>query len=150
MDLMETYLAELLQHKGRAVFAVTPSVKVKTAAVKMRKNKIGALLVMEGRELLGIFTERDILTKIVAKGLDAADVEVQSIMTRKVIVIDPRRTVREAMQVVTERKLRHLPVVQDRKLIGMLSGGDLTRAIVAEAEGFIGTLYEYIQGEYPA
>ncbi|MCF6311534.1 MAG: CBS domain-containing protein [Verrucomicrobiales bacterium] len=147
---METYLTELLQHKGGAVFAVTPHTKVKAAAVKMRKNKIGALLIMEGRELLGIFTERDILTKIVAKGLDAADVEVQSIMTRKVIVIDPGRTVREAMQVITEQKLRHLPVVQDGKLIGMLSGGDLTRAIVAEAEGFIGTLYEYIQGGYPA
>ncbi len=116
----------------------------------MKQKKIGALLVMRGDDLLGIFTERDILTKVVAEGLDTSDVKVQSIMSKEVVVIDPCRTVREAMQIVTERKLRHLPVVKNGKLIGMLSAGDLTRSIVAETEGVIGTLYEYIQGSYPA
>lgn len=146
---METYLTELLNHKGAAVFSISPDTNVQDAADKMRRKKIGALLVMRGDDLLGIFTERDILTKIVAKGLNPSEIEVHTIMTKEVIVIDPRRTVREAMQIVTERKLRHLPIVKDGKLIGMLSGGDLTRSIVAEAEGFIDTLYEYIHGSYP-
>lgn len=147
---METYLTELLDHKGGDVFAISPDAKVKDAADTMRQKRIGSLLVMRGDNLLGIFTERDILTKIVADGLDPAEVEVHTIMTKEVIVIDPSRTVRDAMQIVTERKLRHLPVVKDGKLIGMLSGGDLTRSIVAEAEGVIDTLYEYIHGSYPA
>lgn len=147
---METYLTELLDHKGGAVFAIPPDTSVKAAAIKMKQKKVGALLVMSEGEMLGIFTERDILTKVVAKGLDASQVDVHRIMTRNVVVIEPHRTVREAMRVVTERKLRHLPVVKDGKLVGMLSGGDLTRSVVAEAEGFIDTLYEYIHGSYPA
>lgn len=147
---METYLTELLEHKGSDVFAISPDAKVKNAAETMRQKKVGSLLVISDDSLLGIITERDILTKIVADGLDPSEIEVHTIMTKKVIVIDPRRTVRDAMQIVTERKLRHLPVVKDGKLIGVLSGGDLTRSIVAEAEGFIDTLYEYIHGSYPA
>ncbi len=147
---METYLTELLDHKGGAVFAISPETSVKAAAIKMKQKKVGALLVMSEGEMLGIFTERDILTKVVAKGLDASKIDVHRIMTRNVVVIEPHRTVREAMQIVTERKLRHLPVVKNGKLIGMLSGGDLTRSVVAEAEGFIDTLYEYIHGSYPA
>ena len=146
---METYLTELLNHKGTDVFSIPPDTNVQEAADKMRQKKIGALLVMRGDDLLGIFTERDILTKVVAKGIDPSSIKVSRIMTKKVVVIDPRRTVREAMQIVTERRLRHLPIVKDGKLIGMLSGGDLTRSIVAEAEGFIDTLYEYIHGSYP-
>jgi len=147
---VETYLTELLDHKGSDVFATSPYTKVKDAADKMRQKKIGSLLVMSDDDLLGIFTERDILTKIVADGLDPSEIEVRTIMTKDVIVIEPHRTVRDAMQIVTEKKLRHLPVVKDGKLIGMLSGGDLTRSVVAEAEGFIDTLYEYIHGSYPA
>ncbi len=147
---METYLTELLSHKGGDVFGVAPETSVEEAAQIMGERKIGALLVMRDDELLGIFTERDILIKVVAKKLNAADIEVHSIMTKEVIVIDPRRTVREAMQIVTEKKLRHLPIVKEGQLVGMLSGGDLTRSIVNEAEGVIETLYEYIQGSYPA
>lgn len=147
---METYLTELLDHKGNDVFAVSPDTTVKDAADKMTLKKIGSLLVMHDDELLGIVTERDILTKIVAKGLEPTEVDVQSIMTEEVIVVDPSRTVRDAMEIATKRKLRHLPIVKNGKLIGMLSGGDLTRSIVAESEDVIETLYEYIQGGYPA
>jgi len=146
---VETYLTELLKHKGDDIFGVPPETNVKTAAKKMDKKSVGALLVMKGDQLLGIFTERDVLNKVVAKGLNPADVEVRSIMTKKVIAIDPHRTVREAMQIVTEKKLRHFPVVKEGRLIGMLSGGDLTRSIVAAEENHIDTLYEYIRGGYP-
>lgn len=128
---------------------VTPDASVKEAALVMRKGKVGSLLVMAGEKIQGILTERDILNKVVAEGLDPADVEAQTIMTKKVIVIDPSRTVRDAMKVVTEKRLRHLPVVHEGHLVGMLSGGDLTRSIVAEEEGLINTLYDYIHGAYP-
>lgn len=147
---METYLTELLKHKGDEVFGVSPETSVESAAKKMGQKKVGALLVIKGDDLVGIFTERDVLNKVVAKGLNAADVKVSAIMTKKVIAIDPRRTVREAMQIVTKKKLRHLPVVKEGSLVGMLSGGDLTRSIVAAEESHIDTLYEYIRGGYPA
>jgi CBS domain-containing protein len=147
--IVETLLTELLNHKGRDVISVTPDASVKEAAQVMRKGHVGALLVMRGEEIRGILTERDILNKVVAEELDPAEVEARAIMTRKVIVIDPRRTVRDAMQVVTEKRLRHLPVVHDGHLVGVLSGGDLTRSIVAEEEGLINTLYDYIHGAYP-
>jgi CBS domain-containing protein len=147
---VETYLSELLDFKGEAVFGVPPETSVEDAAKTMSQKRIGALLVRRGDELLGILTERDILNKIVAQGLNAADVTVAEIMVKEVIVIDQHRTVRDAMQVVTEKKLRHLPVVKDGKLVGMLSGGDLTRSIVAAQEGYIDNLYEYINGHYPA
>ena len=116
----------------------------------MRKAKIGALLIMRGDKLLGILTERDILNKVVAEGLNAADIKVQKVMTADVVVIDPGRSVRDAMNIVTAKRLRHLPVVRDGHLMGMVSGGDLTRSIVAEEEEVIDTLYEYIRGSYPA
>ena len=98
---------------------------------------------------MGILTERDILNRLVAEGADAEEVRVEDIMTAEVVVIGPGRTIRDAMQVVTEKRLRHLPVVEDGHIVGMLSGGDLTRSIVAEEEGFIHTLYEYIYGSNP-
>ena len=115
----------------------------------MRDAKIGALLVMRGDKLHGSLTERDILNKIVAEGLDASKIKVHEIMTSDVVVIGPNRTVREAMKIVTEKRLRHLPVVKDGHLVGVLSGGDLTRSIVAEEEDVIDTLYDYINGAYP-
>jgi len=146
---METSLTELLKHKGSRVIGIVPEATVEQAAKEMQKGKVGALLVLRGDVLLGILTERDVLNKVVAAGLNAAEVEVHVIMTKEVIVIDPRRTVREAMQVVTEKKLRHLPVVKDGQLMGVLSGGDLTRSVVAEGEGVINSLYDYISGSYP-
>jgi len=147
---VETYLSELLDFKGAEVFGVSPETSVEEAAKTMSQKKIGALLVRRGDELLGILTERDILNKVVAQGRRAADTTVAAVMVKEVVVIDQHRTVREAMQVVTEKKLRHLPVVKDGQLVGMLSGGDLTRSVVAAQEGHIDNLYDYIKGHYPA
>lgn len=146
---METSLRELLNNKGREVFYIEPDETVKAAALMMREKKIGALLVIRAQAIVGILTERDVLNRLVAEGLRAEDVTVREIMTKDVVVIEPSRTIRDAMQVVTEKRLRHLPVVENGTIVGMLSGGDLTRSIVAEEEGFIHTLYEYIYGSYP-
>jgi CBS domain-containing protein len=146
---VQTSLTKLLELKGSGVVGLAPEASVKVAANVMREAKIGALLVMRGDRLHGILTERDILNKIVAEGLDASKIKVHEIMTSDVVVIGPNRTVREAMKIVTEKRLRHLPVVKDGHLVGVLSGGDLTRSIVAEEEDVIDTLYDYINGAYP-
>ena len=142
-------MTELLNHKGDHVISIAPETNVEEAAKMMRKERVGSLLVMRGKDMLGILTERDILNKVVAEGRTATDVSAHEIMTKKVVVIDPDRSVRDAMKVVTDKRLRHLPVVKDGHLIGMLSGGDLTRSIVAEEEGIINSLYDYIHGAYP-
>jgi CBS domain-containing protein len=146
---METSLRELLQHKGSEVYHIEPGATVMAASLMMRKRKVGALLVIREKEIVGILTERDILNRLVAEGANADDVKVEEIMTAEVIAIGPSRSIRDAMQVVTEKRLRHLPVVEEGRIVGMLSGGDLTRSIVAEEEGFIHTLYEYIYGSNP-
>jgi CBS domain-containing protein len=146
---VQTSLTKLLELKGSGVVGLAPEASVKEAANVMREAKIGALLVMRGDRLHGILTERDILNKIVAEGLDPSEIKVHEIMTSDVVVIGPNRTVREAMKIVTEKRLRHLPVVKDGHLVGVLSGGDLTRSIVAEEEDVIDTLYDYINGAYP-
>lgn len=147
--VMETALTELLNYKGDRVISIEPEATVLEAARTMKREKIGALLVMRGDKLLGILSERDILNRVVAEGRAPAEIPVHSVMTKEVVVIGPNRSVREAMQVVTDKHLRHLPVVKDGRLLGMLSGGDLTRSIVAEEEGVINTLYDYIYGTYP-
>ena len=146
---METSLRELLQHKGSKVYHIEPGATVMAASLMMREKKVGALLVIHDEKIVGILTERDILNRLVAESGNAEEVKVEEIMTAEVIAIGPSRTIREAMQVVTEKRLRHLPVVEDGRIVGMLSGGDLTRSIVAEEEGFIHTLYEYIYGSNP-
>lgn len=139
----------LLEEKGKNIVSVAPDTSVRDAAKKMTENRVGSLLIMGGEKLEGIVTERDILNKVVTGGLNPDEVKVHKIMTKDVVVIASNRTVRDAMKIVTEKKLRHLPIVKDGQLIGMLSGGDLTRSIVDEEEDVIETLYEYIRGSYP-
>jgi len=116
----------------------------------MRDEKIGAIMVMEKNALVGIMSERDIMNRVVAEEKDPAATLVQDVMTTRVSVISPRITVRDAMQIVTEKHLRHMPIVQNGELMGMLSSGDLTRSIVSEEEEYIETLFEYISGSYPS
>lgn len=146
---METLLSELLREKGSKVHKIELTATVEQAAKEMTSKRIGALLVMKGDEMVGIVSERDILNRVVADSARADKTTVQQIMTCDVVVIAPCRSIRDAMRVVTEKRLRHLPVVEDGRIVGMLSGGDLTRAIVAEEEGVIHTLYDYIYGTYP-
>ena len=116
----------------------------------MTEQHIGALVVVDGASMVGIVTERDVLNKVESAGFDPEGTTVYDIMTKDVDVTDPGRTVLQAMHNVTEKRLRHLPVMRDGDLLGMVSGGDLTRASVAEDEDVIDTLYDYIRsGGYP-
>ena len=147
---METTLGEILITKGDSVYHVSPEANVLEAAQMMKREKVGALLILQGEKILGILTERDMLHRVVAEGIDPAATKVHEVMTKDVVVLKPSLTVREAMRIVSDKRTRHLPVVKDGHLLGMISSGDLTHRVIAEEEGVIHALYDYIYGSYPA
>ena len=147
---MDQPLSDLLRHKGSHVSHVSPESTVEDAVRRMNGERVGALLVTCGGTIVGIFTERDLLTRVVVENRLPAETKVGDVMTTEVVVVRPTRTVGEAMQIVSEKRVRHLPVVEDGRLLGIISSGDLTRWMVAENEGLIHSLMDYIQGTYPA
>lgn len=147
---MDQPLSDVLRHKGSHVSHVSPGSTVEDAVRRMNRERVGALLVTCGETIVGIFTERDLLTRVVVENRVPAETKVGDVMTVEVVVVRPTRTVGEAMQIVSEKRVRHLPVVEDGRLLGIISSGDLTRWIVAEKEGLIHSLMDYIQGTYPA
>jgi CBS domain-containing protein len=146
---MENPLSDLLRHKGSRVSHVAPESTVQDAVRQMNRERVGALLVMVGDTIVGIFTERDLLSRVVAEDRSPAQTLVGDVMTTEIVAVKPTRTVGEAMQIVSEKRVRHLPVVEDGRLLGIISSGDLTRWTVAEKEGLIHSLMDYIQGTYP-
>lgn len=144
---METPLTTLLNDKGRVVQSISPTNTVYECATKLTQLKIGALLVMDGDKIEGIVSERDILHKVVVHGNDPKKITVKDIMTTEMITVSPTTTVREAMHIVTDKRIRHLPVIENGKLIGLISIGDLTRWAMLWQEQQIASLTNYIQGE---
>jgi CBS domain-containing protein len=142
-------LKTLLKNKGRTVHAVPPETTVLDAVRKMNQERIGALLVMNGDDLVGIFTERDVLTRIVDQGRDPGATRVAEVMTSKPVVVTAAATVNEAMAIVSEKRCRHLPVVDEGRLVGLVSAGDLTHWVTRGHEYHIQDLVNYITGKYP-
>lgn len=147
---MNDQLRVLLADKGSKVHVVEPTATVLDAVRRMNDQSIGALLVTRGDKPVGIFSERDVLRRVVARSLDPATTPVGEVMTREVIVVAPTVTVGEAMAIVTAKRVRHLPVLDHGKLLGMVSSGDLTRWASRGRENEIQQLVEYITGKYPA
>jgi CBS domain-containing protein len=147
---MQSTLSAILQQKGHEVLTVAPDAKVIDAVRKMNEHGVGSLLVMNGDEVVGIFTERDVLRRVVDAELDPRTTRVAKVMTRELITVRQRMTVTEAMAVVTEKRCRHLPVIEDGQLLGMVSIGDLTRWVSREQALHIQDLVNYITGQYPA
>ncbi len=146
---MESSLTDILNEKDGKIYQISPEAPILEAAQYMKLNRVGALLVMLDDKIIGVLSERDILTKVVAEGIDTSQAKVHEIMSKDLVVIKPTISIREAMKVVTEKRVRHLPVVSQGKLIGVISNGDLTRRIILEDQGHITTLYDYIYGSYP-
>lgn len=142
---METPLRILLDDKGHKVESITLTHSAYDAAKKMADMKIGALLVMTGTKLEGIVSERDILRKVVVSAQDPKSISVSEVMTRDLTTVTPATTVREAMRIVTDNRIRHLPVLENGQLIGMISIGDLTRWAMLLQEQQIASLTKYIQ-----
>jgi CBS domain-containing protein len=144
-DTLETVLAQ----KGSSVHSVAPDIPVLDAVRKMNRERIGALLVCESNQLVGIFTERDVLTRVVDSGRDPAVTKVVDVMTSEVETVRSSIGVEEAMALISDRRFRHLPVIDDGELLGVVSSGDLTRWVSRNQEGHIKHLENYITGQYP-
>jgi CBS domain-containing protein len=136
----------LLAEKGRDVFATSPDSPVLAAITMMSQHHVGALLVMRGEELSGIVSERDYARKIVLKGRSSANTPVHEIMTSPVITVSLDDTADHCMRLCTDRRVRHLPVVANGKVVGVLSIGDLVKAVISEQNAQIEQLQRYIAG----
>jgi CBS domain-containing protein len=137
-------LSQLLETKGREVISVVPSASVYEAIELMATRSIGALLVLEHGRIVGILSERDYARKVILQGRSSRTTTAGEIMTSPVLTAPSRLTVEEAMAVMTEKRVRHLPVVDDGWLRGMISVGDLVKEIIAEQQFVIGQLHNYI------
>ena len=143
-----TTVAEILKSKGNtAVHAVTPDDTVFTALQLMADKGIGALLVMQGPDIVGIITERDYARKIALKGRTSVLTPVREVMTTSVMFVKPTQTSEECMALMTDNRLRHLPVMNNGKLLGLISIGDLVKEIISEQKFVIEQLEHYISGQ---
>jgi len=139
-------VSSVLAEKGRQVYTVAKGISVAEAVREMNEKGIGALLVTEGRKPVGIFTERDVLRRVVDADRDPAFVHVSQVMTTNLLTISPDTRIEEAMTIMTERRLRHLPVIADAEVVGMVSSGDLMRWITINQEQYIQQMTDYITG----
>lgn len=134
----------LLDRKGRAMFSIGPNEPVLEAVRLMAEHHVGALLVMKGEQLVGIVSERDYARKVILKGRSSAETPVSAIMSSPVVTVTLASSVQECMQLMTARHLRHLPVVDGGKVVGMVSIGDLVKAVMEEQKQTIEQLESYI------
>ncbi|MBU0807295.1 CBS domain-containing protein [Pseudomonas spirodelae] len=141
-------VAEILRAKPQAaVYSVTPTTSVLEAIKLMAEKGIGALVVLDKGRLAGIVSERDYARKVVLLERAAGDISISEIMTADVLTVSPRDTSQHCMQLMTDRHLRHLPVLAEGELIGLLSIGDLVKTTIAEQASLIQQLEQYIRGE---
>jgi IMP dehydrogenase len=143
-------IAHVIVKKGPQVFTIGQAETVFEAVRKMVELNTGSLLVTEGEEIRGIVTERDYLRGIVLAGRTSRTTQVREIMTSRVVVVQQETSVEEAMAIMTDRHIRHLPVVDDGKLVGIVSIGDLVKQISQDRKFEIQYLTDYITGKYPA
>ena len=137
---------QLLATKSPEIHAVAPQAAVIDAIRLMAEKGIGAVLVMDGPRLAGILSERDYARKIVLRDRSSRDTEVAAIMTGTVVTVAPTATVEDCLQLVTERRIRHLPVVEEGKVAGVISIGDLVKAVIEQQRQELGQLQQYIVG----
>ena len=143
---MKTSIRNILQTKGSTVHSVSPQTSVFDALRKMEEANVGALVVMDGDKLAGIISERDYARKIVLMGRTSPDTPVSAIMSTKVICATPEQTVEECMGMMTAKAVRHLPVLDHKTVVGIVSIGDLVKTIIGEQQFVIEQLESYIHG----
>jgi len=139
-----TTVQTLLERKGRAIFSVEPQAAVLDEIRLMAEHHVGALLVMRGAALEGIVSERDYARKVILRGRSSADTPVRDIMSSPVLTVTLDTTVQQCMQLVTDRHVRHLPVLDGTRVVGMVSIGDLVKAVIADQQQQIEQLETYI------
>ena len=139
-------ISQFLDQSNRSVISVGPNATVREALEIMAQHNIGALLVLDGSVLAGIFSERDYARKVTLKGKNSSELKVSEIMTAKVISIDTRHTIDQCMQIMTDNHIRHLPIMQGQTVMGLISIGDVVREMIAYQKSMIDQLQSYITG----
>ena len=143
---MTKLVSDILDSKGHEVWAVKPDDTVFDSLQLMAEKEIGALLVMEGDRLVGIVTERDYARKVILEGKSAKTSSVAEVMTTRVLCVTPERTIDECMALMTDKRARHLPVLDHKRVIGIISIGDLVKTLISEQQVLIDQLQHYISG----
>ncbi len=149
MDLKTPLRTVLANKPSGATHSVSPAMTVAAAVEVINGNKVGSVLVMDGQRLVGIFTERDVLRRVVGARRDPEKTKVVDVMTRELAVMKPGSTVEDAMTVISEKRIRHLPVVEEGRVVGVISQGDLNHWLIRNREVEVNQLVEYITGKYP-
>jgi CBS domain-containing protein len=146
---MNTPISALLERKGARVHSVSPAETVTAAVAEMNRQRVGCVVVLDGDRLVGVFTERDVLQRVVGAGIDPSQTRISAVMTPDVITVTPATTVQEAMAIFTEKRCRHLPVLVSGRLAGLISIGDLSRWMVDVHRAESEHLKNYIAGGFP-
>ena len=141
---MRLMVSDVLKKKGKEIWSVAPDQSVYNALEMMRSKNIGAVLVMEGDKLVGIFSERDYARKGILEGRASRDTTISEIMTQEVCFVPPWQTIDDCMELMTRKHLRHLPVMEHDQVIGLLSIGDVVKAIIGEQEDNFHELEMYV------
>ena len=139
---------KLLKAKGSNAWSIDPQATVFGALELMLEKDVGGLLIVEEGKLIGIFTERDYARKLILKGRFSKDTCVRDLMTKNVLYVEPKNTVEDCMRLMTTKRVRHLPVLQDGKILGIVTIGDVVKRIISEQEFTIHQLENYISGGY--
>jgi CBS domain-containing protein len=137
---------QLIQAKGNAIWSISPDATVYEALKLLAEKEVGALLVLDGDRLAGIISERDYARKVILKGKNSMDTPVREIMTATVVTVRPDQTIDDCMELMTENRIRHLPVVDGDRLAGVISIGDVVKGIISRQEFVIEQLENYITG----
>ncbi|HEX6981522.1 MAG TPA: CBS domain-containing protein [Balneolaceae bacterium] len=140
---------DILKIKGTKAYSISPDKTVFEAISKMDKLNIGALLVMNNQKLEGMISERDYRSKVILKGRTSKNTKTSEIMSKQVFSVTPLDSVENCMRIMTDKKIRHLPVLEGSDVVGVVSIGDLVKAIISKQKGEISSLRQYIQGGYP-
>lgn len=143
-----TSVERLLKFKGSETWSVAPQATVYEALQKMSEKDTGAVLVIDEGNLVGIFTERDYARKLILKGKFSRDTAVRDLMTQDVLYVEPQNSIEDCMLLMTNNRVRHLPVIDNQQLVGIVTIGDIVRQIISEQESTIQQLEKYITGGY--
>ena len=143
---MTKTIRDVLKNKGASIVSISPEATVYSALELMAAKNVGALLVMKDKQVVGILSERDYARKVILEGRSSLNTSVEKIMSSKVLYVTPSMSVEEGLAVMSDKRCRHLPVVQDKELVGMVSIGDLVKAQVADKNFMISQLEHYILG----
>ena len=142
-------VSTILSYKGSTIWSVTPDKPVSEAIALMAEKNIGVVLVMDGDQLLGVMSERDYTRKVFLKGRSSKETQVKEIMGSSLITVTPQHSVDECLHIMTDRRIRHLPVLENGKVAGLVSIGDLVNWVISAQSATIDQLQSYITGAYP-